>query len=200
MNQTFLLMMLAMSFTSRILLAADIGVKTGVCIGSLSKTTTVAGEQTKIEGSFGGFPLAIAYYLDLNPKFTMEAQGEVMFDLLNNQIVRQGFDLSLGYHIMGGSREVSMVPDVVYGRASSGLSVVGRGGLHNYSAVSKQDSSTKISGGVFEIMGGFQYRREFSKSSDIGGELMMSLFSVPASTEQIKPQLIQLVGIWRFFI
>src|SRR5258708_6766994 len=78
----------------------DLGVKTGIIIGTLKS----ANEPNPF--NYGGFPVILAYNLDLTRKLAVSAEMGFILDTTNFQITRSGLDFVVAYHLLGGSRRI----------------------------------------------------------------------------------------------
>ena len=150
----------------------------------------------------GGMPLGIAWNRDNSFNWSTTLGAQMMIDIPNSQVMRQGFEGGFSYHLLGGSRRLVDNSSDVHTVSTSpyNFSVVGRIGFFNYSSSTKSTPMVSIVGSVFEGRGGFEYRRDLSASKAIGAEFISTIFSLPASVERISPRFIEFSLFLRTFL
>jgi hypothetical protein len=177
----------------------DLSVGTGVSEG------TVVQEQPdgKVNTfTIGGIPFAAMLNRDLAEHWSGHLDLSAMLDVVNQQMIRQGFAGTLDYHVLGGARRIAHPGDTVSTTSTShqSLSVAVRGGIFNYAAANKKDPNVTLSGGVWELAGGLEYRRDVSERSAFGGAFMTTITTLPSSVQRLSTRTTEVLGFWRVYL
>ena len=180
----------------------DMSLKMGGFAGTITRANTDSDESSSDESSsadVGGIPCAVAFNKDLLLNLSMMMQWQFIVDLINSQVIRQGFEGGVSYHVFGGSKLVLVPGDmaVIAHRNPYNISLVGRAGLQQYAASSKDNPSDNFSGSAFEIRAGIEYRTDISRTSAYGFELLQTIYTLPTSVERISPMITELSFFWR---
>jgi hypothetical protein len=177
----------------------DISVASGLVAGRISSTNA---DGTTRQFRIGGVPFAVMLNRDLSGKFTGSLQTQLLLDVVNQQMVRQGFSGILSYHVFGGARQIAVPGDMVHTVSTSpyNLSLSVRGGLFSYAAADRKDPKTKLSGSVWEMAGGIEYRRTVTPTSAIGASFLGTVLTLPSSVERLSTRTFELLGFWRMYL
>lgn len=179
----------------------DLTFKTGLAAGIVKQSrSNDTGLRSSQSFNLGGIPLALAYYRDLMPSLTTIVQGQMLLDLVNQQISRRGIEGGLAYHVIGGVRRIEVGAKGKFHQVSQSkmnLSLSLREGLFSYEASNKKTTATELAGATFETRGGVEYRRDLGENSALTVELISTLFSVRASRERIEPVMTELLMGYR---
>ncbi len=177
----------------------DVSVASGVATGTVA--------QEKSDGSvktfqMGGIPFAAMLNRDLAESWSGSLQAQVMLDLANYAMIRQGFAGTLLYHVLGGARRISHAGDMVTTTSTSryNLSLAVRGGIFDYAAASRKNPSESVSGGVWEMASGLEYRRDVSETSAFGVSFMTTVVTLPTSVQRLASRTTELLGFWRVYL
>jgi hypothetical protein len=178
----------------------DITAKLGGTGGAISAPGKQKGDPDRYF-SYGGVLIGFALNRDLHPKITGTLQYHLVADIANSQVSRQGVDVGIAYHVLGGAMRLTETYD--YAQISSGeaynLSLLGRTGLRNYGASSKEDPNDKVSGSLLEILAGIGYRwSPTTMRQAYGIEVLATLFSIPASVDRLETTGVETILFWRF--
>lgn len=157
--------------------------KIGLALGSLTKRGDTAEKDRKF--AFGGVPVSVATYQALSMDWSGSAQFQLMMDFINRQIIRQGIDLGLNWHLSGGPSSYELIKDHVSIENAYDISWVFRLGYTNFSAVNRGTDVIKVAGSLVEVRTGFSFRRSLSPHAGWGLEVLTSVFNLPASIEQL---------------
>lgn len=173
----------------------DLGLRTGISLGTMTVENPELGAETYI---IGGIPVGLDVYHDLSPSLTVMGEISLMFDVVNNQTLRQGYDGGILYHLIGGSRHhITRTPGaIITNRAPYSFSWVLRGGSATYAAASAT-SSASISGTVLELRSGFDFCREVAEANAIRFSLLANLIALPSSTSRLRPQMYEFTIGWQ---
>lgn len=174
----------------------DLSLQTGMVYGNIregSSTTTKP---------YGGFPFSLVLREPILRKLVLIAMFQVVVDLGNFQVSRQGIDLGVEYVLMGGQRR--RIDDQgsvkVMTEHPWDISAVFKGGFHLYSAVNPTNANDSVQGSVYQTMAGISYRRDFGKSSSFYSHALLNVINFPSSVERISPSLFELGLGWRFYL
>ena len=129
-------------------------------------------------------------------------QAQLLLDSVSAQVVRQGAGIGVAYHLLGGVRrktETYRYATFVK-RNRYNLSAIARVALQNYAASAKTDTSAGISGAVFEVVTGAEFRFDLSEGHALGFEGVTTAYTLPASVERLTPRVQEYIAFWRFFI
>ena len=132
----------------------------------------------------------------------MLLQAQFLLDLSNSQVVRQGGSVGGAYHLLGGvRRREDDYGSVKFTRRNFyNLSLVGRIAFQKYAASNKKATSRGVSGSVFELLTGVEFRLDLSEAHAFGIEALTNTFTMPASVTRITPLAQEFAVFWRFFI
>ena len=182
--------------------AEDLGSDVGFKIGGSVGTVSIADDKGTKIFSFGGMPFGMAWYKDLSAKWAGTLQAMAMFDLRNTQLIRQGVEGGVAFHLLGGPRRMGQEGHEAgfVSRSPMALSLALRGGVQHYAATDKEHTSERVSGSAFEAKSGLEYRREMTAESAITIDLLATIFSIPASVERLTPRTVELVFGWRTYL
>jgi hypothetical protein len=176
----------------------DVSTKVGFVLGTVSVPQP---NGTAVNTyAFGGVGMSFDLNRDVSENLTVFLDPNVVLDIVNDQMTRQGVNLGLAYHLFGGSK--SVIESYEYKtqtiQSPYNFSVLVAGGLANYGASDKEDKAS-IKGSIFEITSGLQFRKDLTDYS-IGAEASFTLFSFPSSVERITHQGEEFYIFWRFLI
>ena len=173
----------------------DITYKTGVAVGRIG---VVRDAGTTATYTIGGVPIGAALNHDFSHRVTGSFGGQVLLDVINREMLRQGVEAGVSYHLLGGSRRLEYSGDrvSVAATSNSSVSLTLMGGLYNYAA-SVDNGAVSFNGSVFETKAGFEYRRDRDRDSSWGAALLSTLFTMPASVNHLKPRVIELMFFLR---
>jgi hypothetical protein len=178
---------------------ADVTFRSGVAFGTI---TFINDDDDVVTGAYGGIPLGGIWNRGFSRRASLVLGGSVLLDLINSQLIKQGFVGGVAWHVLGGPRKYS-----IEGRAAgfstttqSSLSLTTYGGLQNFAATDAANPKTRVSGSVFEVDLGLEYRYDFSDENAATVEFITSVFTLPASVSRIKPTSTELLFGWRTFI
>jgi hypothetical protein len=117
-------------------------------------------------------------------------------------MVRQGFAGTLSYHLLGGARRIESPGEFVNVVSTSryNLSIAVRGGVFNYAAADRKNPSEHLSGAVWEMSSGIEYRRSISEASALGASVMATVITLPASVERLATRTVELLAFWRVYL
>ena len=177
----------------------DATFRMGAAFGTITYTDD---NNDVVSGSFGGIPFGMMWNRGLSKSASLVAGGGVLLDLKNAQLIKQGVSGGVSWHIIGGPR-IYKKQGAAAGfvtRNPSSLSVVTYGGLQNFAATDATNIKTRVSGSVFEVDLGIEYRYDFSDENAATIEFINSVFTLPASVSRIKPTSTEIVFGWRTFI
>jgi hypothetical protein len=176
----------------------DVGAATGIVTGAIEETKTDGSVQTF---KVGGIPLAAMLNRDLAPSWTGSLQFQVLLDVANQQMIRQGLAGTLSYHILGGARRLVTPGNTLKLTSANNynLSIDVRGGIFDYAAANKRDPTENVSGGIWEMAVGIEYRRDLSEQNALGASLMISTLTLPASVERLATKTRELLFFWRTY-
>lgn len=178
--------------------SSDVSILSGFALGTVSKTLNDGSSQTF---RIGGVPLGFSRNFDISYNWSTALGGQILLDIINRQMIRQGFTGSCSYHLLGGPRRLDGLGESirVTSTNSYNLSLVGRAALFNYGASDPKSPGTNLAGGVWEIASGLEYRKEISDSSATGAMIMLSMTTLPASVERLASKTNELLFFWRHF-
>lgn len=174
----------------------DLSVGSGAVVGTVSATDK---DGTVRKFRIGGIPFEAMINRDLSERWTANTQAQVLLDVVNQQMLRQGFAGMLCYHFLGGARRLESQGEVLSSTSTSryNLSVAVRAGVFSYAATDRKDPSQRLSGGVWEMASGIEYRRTVSERGAVGVSVLGTVLTLPASVDRISTQTIELLGFWR---
>ncbi len=177
----------------------DMTCRTGISGGSITYTDDTGEEVT---GNYGGIPIGVVWNRGFSRSMSLLLSGGVLLDLINSQLIKQGFAGGVAWHVLGGPRTYSLGGTElgVISRTASSLSLVTYGGIQNFAATDTNDPTLQVSGSVFEVDIGIEYRHDLSDEDAATFEVMTSVFSLPASTSRIKPSSLEILFGWRTYI
>ncbi len=187
---------LSFGISSTLFADADISVGTGLALGTVS--------QTLADGSLksfqmGGVPLQLGLNKDVAAKLSASFAPQILLDIVNRQVVRQGATASIAYHLIGSSRRLDYPGERF--RVSSvsipNLSLISRAGLFNYAASEPNRPTSNVTGGLWEFAVGFEYRRDIGEESALGLSIMATALTIPASVQRLKSQMMEALIFWR---
>lgn len=175
------------------LIEMDVGVYSGLEAGTLVDPNRDA------PVGIGGIPMGARITDDLSGTWSLLYQGGILLDLINSQVVRQGGEVGLSWHFMGGSRHVGMGSTLgtIEGTSKMNLSLAMRSGYYQMLASSKADPLDRVTGSIVEFKTGLEYRQDFFWGTALGAEALLTLFTMPASVERLSYQGFSLLFVWR---
>jgi hypothetical protein len=196
------IVILLLCFISSALARADDEIDISFRVGGAAGSIKASSERGKESSNFGGIPFGIAWHKDLSGKFASMIQGMTLFDVVNTQLIRQGIEAGLSYHLLGGARRLVKQGGEagIVSRSASALSLALRGGFQSFAATDKNDPTSRVSGSAFEVRSGLEYRQEMTDSGALVVELISTVFSVPASVDRLTPRAVELIFAWRTFL
>ena len=154
----------------------DVSAMTGVAFGTVS-------QQQKLWSSkkfmLGGIPLGLAIYQDIAPSWTVHLDIQAILDIVGKQQIRQGLSGTLNYHILGGAKRMSTSGPILHStsRYLTNLSLAFRGGVYHFSASNAEDPSLTLSGSLWDLAAGIEYRQDIGEFSSIGSSLMSTVMT-----------------------
>jgi hypothetical protein len=179
------------------------GLDTSVATGGVVGTV----EELQEDGSLrtfqiGGVPFAAMLNRDLAESWTGSLQFQVLLDVINQQMIRQGVAGTLFYHILGGARRITTPGDFMSTVSTSvyNLSLAVRGGIFNFAAADRKNPSVKLSGGVWEMASGLEFRRSISDTSAAGVSAMHTVITFPASVDRLATRTTEVLAFWRVYL
>lgn len=177
----------------------DVSFKIGGSVGSIHRPERNGVTDKTFQ--VGGLPLGIAWNHDASFHLSTTINAQLMIDVPNSQVMRQGVEGGMAYHILGGARRIVNNASDVRSISTSpfNLSLLGRMGIFNYSASTKNKPVENVAGSVLEARTGIEYRKDLSEVSALGTELLATLFTLPASTERLAPRFIEWSFFWRMY-
>jgi hypothetical protein len=177
----------------------DMSAGTGGALGSVAKTREDGTAQTY---PIGGVPFAAILNRDLAEHWAGGLEAQMMLDIVNQQMIRQGFAGSISYHLLGGPRRLVWPGSAVNITSMShyNLSFKTRGGIFNYAAAARNDPGHGLSGSVWEFSAGVEYRQDLSERNAAGTSLMTTVLSLPASIDRLSTSMTELLLFWRFYL
>lgn len=183
----------------------DITLKSGMSVGTLKveKVEEGAGNKSASSNSktykIGGVPMGMALNKDLSPRLTSMMGGEMLLDLIHRQILRQGVEGGLAYHILGGAHRSTESRDglTLTSLSSQNFSLLIRCAYYSYGA--KVDT-IEFAGTVIQGQGGLEYRLDFGTIQAWGAAVTTTLFALPMSTSKVTPHMTEILGFWRLYI
>ena len=172
----------------------DLQTKIGGATGVIQYRDDTLDEFDQIQ--MGGIPVALVMHKDTGPTTSRHFQGQIIIDLVNQQVLRQGVDVGYAWNLLGNSKKFSVVGDQVHGVGGSSVAFVTRMGLHQYSIASADSALVKFSGGVLEFKAGLDARYDMGEE-DLGFEMSTHILSMPAGTTVIKPSIFEIAFYFR---
>lgn len=206
---TLLLLVVCEAARADVFDGMDVSVGTGGVAGTVStekKSSSLdATKGSKRQFTIGGIPLVAMLNRDFSEHWSGNVQAQSMFDTINQQIARQGFAAAGVYHIVGGARRLTSTRGTsdfftVQATNRHNLSVAIRGGVFHYAATERDNIDNKISGSVWDIASGFEYRRNLSEANAFGVSAMGTVATLPASVDRLSARTGELVLFWRVFL
>jgi hypothetical protein len=176
----------------------DLGAKFGVATGSITKAkdgTTLA--------TYAGFPIGASIDFDVSRKISLEVALIFVADFHNFQVSRTGFTGQLSYHLLGGARrtQVDYGNSLVVMRESHNLSLVLREGLQHYSVtITDNAPAPDVQGSDLVTDIGAEYRYDLNEGLSFAFDFYLPAYVLPASSEQIKASVMEVVASLRFFL
>jgi hypothetical protein len=181
----------------------DVAIKTGFSAGIAKQSkTNENGIVSSKSYNLGGIPVAAAFYRDVMPSLTATFQGQLLLDLVNQQMTRKGVEAGVAYHLIGGVRRLELGSKGrlhQVSRSKTSLSLAIREGLFLYEAINKQTSVKDLNGTTLETKGGLEYRRDLGENSALTFDLMSTLFAVRISVDRVEPVMAELLFGYRAF-
>jgi hypothetical protein len=179
------------------------GLDTSVATGGVFGTV----EQLQEDGSprtfrIGGIPFAAMLNRDLAESWTGSLQFQLLLDVINQQMIRQGVAGTLCYHILGGARRIATPGDFMSTVSTSvyNLSLALRGGLFNFAAADRENPTENLSGGVWEMAAGLEFRRSLTDTSAAGVSAMQTVITFPASVDRLATRTTEVLAFWRVYL
>jgi hypothetical protein len=178
----------------------DLSIKTGAYGGLITRPKTNQ-ELEDPRLRFGGILTGLGLNHALTENSTIIAQVSLVTDVKTKQLVRQGIDWGVAYHLLGGSRLVKEQTGVgsLTWRNPYNLSFVLLGGFHQYAVSNPDDTSESIEGSSFDTNFGLQYRQDVGNQA-IGFEVLFSLVPIPSGVERVAAQGAEFSLFWRFLL
>jgi hypothetical protein len=177
----------------------DTSIGTGGIFGTVAETQDDGSLRTF---QFGGIPFATMLNRDLAEHWTGSLQFQVLLDVINQQMIRQGVAGTLCYHLLGGARRL-MAPGELMSTVSTStynLSLAVRGGIFNFAAADRENPADNLSGGIWEMATGVEYRRTLSDTSAAGLSAMQTVITFPASVDRLAAKTTELLAFWRVYL
>jgi hypothetical protein len=178
----------------------DLSTKIGATSGQIKEPGDGKRDPDRVF-SYGGAIISFALNHDVSKRLTGMVQYQLVADLVNSQVSRQGVDAGIAYHLLGGAMRLNETHDNATIAMSQpyNLSFLARTGWRNYGASAKQDPSNKVSGSLLEILAGLEYRWSPSESLQaFGFEALDTVFGLPASVERLQTKGLEASLFWRF--
>lgn len=177
----------------------DVGAASGGVAGHVSSTDS-DGKSRNFR--IGGMPFVAMLNRDLASQWTGSLQGQVLLDAVNRQMIRQGFSGTLAYHVLGGSRRIVNASDVAKEVATNryNVSVLVRGGVFSYAATESDDPKARLSGSVWEMASGLEYRKTVSEKSAFGASAISTVVTLPASVDRLSARVVEVLAFWRVYL
>ena len=177
----------------------DIAFRSGFVLGTISYQDSTGLDQSP---TFGGIPFEILWNRGLSKSWSLRLSGNVLLDVLNMQIIRQGYGAGVAYHFLGGPRSYGVQgPTAGFTtNSSSALSVISYSEMQNYAATDAKNPSASVAGGTLEFSLGLEYRRDISDLSGVSVEFKNSLYSLPTTATRIKTVMTEVIIGWCKFI
>lgn len=178
----------------------DLSLKTGGIVGQMTQPSS-SGSST-LKSNIGGCTFGVAINKDFLFKLSGLLQGQFVIDLINVQVIRQGLEAGLSFHLLGGAKRLSVRGELgsVTSRTPHNLSIAARAGFHQYAASRKDNPSDSLTGSAFELRTGLEYRRDITTNSSYGSEFLFTPYTLPTSVERLAPRLMELSVFWRFLM
>jgi hypothetical protein len=145
---------------------------------------------------YGGLSLGFGLTQHPTAKFSTSFGGRLVIDAPNNQVSLRGADASIGYHLIGGSPGMMEGGGTVAIRKIHrySLSLVGKFTYAVYSISDTEGvSPQKISGSIASLRAGPAWRVGSYES-----QLIATFWVIPASTERIQENAIELALIYHW--
>ena len=170
----------------------------GMVVGEVSQPLRKGGSRTF---TISGIPLGFGATWDMGPNWGFQADGSVLLDVIGRQQIRQGVSATLSYHLLGGAKRLAAEGPLVSvtARNPSSLSLVFRAGLFQYSASDANDPSISLSGSIWDLGSGVEFRRDLGEEHAIGASLLTTVTTVPASKERLSAQNKELLLFWQTY-
>lgn len=177
----------------------DVGTGSGGVAGRVSSRDS-EGETHKFR--IGGLPFVAMLNRDLASQWTGSLQAQVLLDAVNRQMIRQGFSGTLAYHFLGGSRRIATASDVAKELATNryNVSILVRGGVFSYAATERNDPKSRLSGSVWEMASGLEYRKTVSEKSAFGASAISTVVTLPASVDRLSARVVEVMAFWRVYL
>lgn len=177
----------------------DVATGSGAVMGTVIATDS---DGTTRRFTTNGIPFVAMLYRDLASHWTGNLQAQVLLDLRNQQMIRQGFAGTMAYHVLGGARRIVSANDVVRNISTSryNLSLLLRGGVFNYAATDRENPKLRLSGSVWEMASGLEYRWTMSDTSAVGASVLGSVITLPASVDRLTARTVEVLGFWRVYL
>lgn len=179
----------------------DASIKVGGGTGTVSRSGRSVNEAD-LTYKFGGVLIAPAVNQHFSRRLSLCYQYEILLDMINSQVARQGLAMDVSMHILGGARRTEQDFKQVHllQRNSYNLSLVGNFAFQRYAASTKDGTAPSLSGSTFEVLAGMEYRQDISDSYAVGMEALSTVFSMPGSVERITSKVLLVNLFLRMFI
>jgi hypothetical protein len=174
----------------------DFSVAGGIALG------TVLVEQKDLSSQkfqIGGVPLSVTWTNDSSQNWSYHYSIQALLDIVNRQVIRQGFTITSCYHLLGGARRtVDGGSSLRITRSNSHhFSMISRVAILNYSASDPKTPSQNLSGSLWEVGAGTEFRKDISDESAMGFSLLLGVTSFPASAARLSSRIHELSFFWR---
>jgi hypothetical protein len=187
---------LSLGTSSAIFAGTDLNVGTGLALGTVSQTLS---DGSLKSFQMGGVPLQLGLNKDLAAKLSASIAPQILLDVANRQVVRQGVTASIAYHLIGSAGRLEYPGERfrVTSLSIQNLSLISRAGLFNYAASEPNRPTSNVTGGLWEFAVGFEYRRDVGEESALGLTVMATVLTIPASVQRLKSQMMETLIFWR---
>lgn len=177
----------------------DVSFGSGGVVGKVAATES---DGTVRNFRVGGIPFAGLLNRDVAEHWTASFQVQVLLDVVNQQMLRQGFAGTMSYHLLGGARRLAASSEALSSTSTSryNLSIPVRAGIFNYAATNRKDPSQRLSGAAWELASGLEYRRTISERSALGVSVLATVITLPASVDRIATRTVEVLGYWRVYL
>jgi hypothetical protein len=183
----------------------DLGVKTAFVLGSIDQTTQNPNDTTSeltTAINYGGMGIGLSANYDLSRWLTLSVGAHFILDLRLFQITRKGLDLTIGFHLLGGSRRTILETDdmSIMERDPTALTLLVRPGFQAYNPANSNTAIPQVDASLLGVDLGLEYRMEVGEQSSISLAFLYSLLTLPAGATKVKAKLMTFEATWRLFL
>ncbi len=181
----------------------DFSIRLGMTSGTLTRQAS-ASEDTPLEelvvNDYAGNPISLGINYDAGPDLTLGAELWLVA-VGSSLLAEKGLFFTMAYHLMGGSRYIAedMGFARIVRRNPFNLSFVSRVG-YNLIEYANVDNSKNVTGAMFEVMMGIQFRQDIGENSAIALEYLMTMMSLPANNPLVTSKRTAILLSYRFFL